>query len=53
MDLSSLNGGLIVIARFLALLPKFVPHPREIGKCIGSMAGEALFPHGEDHIHSF
>ena len=48
MDLSRLDGGLIVTARFSTLLPKFVPHLREIGKCIGYVVGDALIPDGED-----
>ncbi|MCO5594795.1 hypothetical protein L7F22_048829 [Adiantum nelumboides] len=38
MNLSSLDGGLIVTARFPGLLPEFVPYLKEIGRCIGFVA---------------
>ena len=48
MDLSGLDGGLIVTARFPGLLPEFVPHLKEIGRCIGFVVGDALIREGED-----
>ena len=48
MDLSGLDVGLIVTTRFLGLLPEFVPHLKEIGRCIGFVVGDALIQEGED-----
>ena len=49
MNLSNLDGGLIVTTRFPGLLPEFVPYLREIGRCIGYVVGDVLIPKGEDH----
>ena len=49
MNLSDLDGGLIVTSRFLRLLPKFVPYLREIRRCTGYVVGDVLIPEGEDH----
>ncbi|MCO5604391.1 hypothetical protein L7F22_058556 [Adiantum nelumboides] len=48
MNLSSLDGGLIVTARFPGLLPEFVPYLKEIGRCIGFVAGDVMVQEGED-----
>ena len=48
MDLSGLDGGLIVTSRFPGLLPKFVPHLKEIGRCIGFVVGDISIQEGED-----
>ena len=49
MDLYGLDGGLIVTAKFLGLLPEFVPHLKEIRRCIGFVVGDAMIQEGEDH----
>ena len=49
MDLSSLQGGFTTVTTtFPGLLPEFVPHLKEIGRCIGYVVEDAIFPSGED-----
>lgn len=52
MDLSSLDSGLTVTARFPGLLPEYVPYIVDIGKCFGYVVGDVLVPEGEDRTPS-
>lgn len=44
MDLSILDGGLTITARFPGLLLGFVPRVHEIGRCIGYVVGNVVVP---------
>ena len=49
MDLSSLKGGFTTVtAKFLGLLLEYVPHLKEIGRCVGHVVKDAVFPSGEE-----
>ncbi|MCO5575461.1 hypothetical protein L7F22_029262 [Adiantum nelumboides] len=52
MDLSGLEGGTAVSARFPGLLPEFAPHVNEIGRCMGFVVGDAVIPSNEDRTIS-
>lgn len=52
MDLSHLEGGLLVTVRFPGLLPEYAPHVEEIGRGMGFVIGDRVVPEGEDHTIS-